>query len=276
MTPGILYLVATPIGNLEDITLRALRVLKEVDLIACEDTRRTQVLLQTYDVRAKLISYYGAKEKEKSVELLKYLKEGKNVALVSDAGMPGISDPGALIVKKAVGEHIGIVPIPGPSAGIAALAASGLEASHFIFEGFLPKKEIERKKRLVALAQEQSTIIIYESPQRLIDTLGDMKAVMGERRAVIARELTKVHEEFVRGTLGGLIARMEKQGVRGEVVILVEGESRQVDWKQIDIPAFIGEMQEKLGLDRMSAIKLVAHLSGIAKSELYKNMVKPG
>ena len=275
MTQGILYLVATPIGNLEDITLRALKVLKEVDLIACEDTRRTQILLQTYDVRSRLISYYGAKEKEKSGELLRYLKEGKNVALVSDAGMPGISDPGALIVRKAVGENIRIVPIPGPSAGIAALAASGLEADHFVFEGFLPKKEVERKKRLAALAQEQSTIIFYESPQRLIDTLRDMKAVMGERRAVIARELTKVLEEFVRGPIGSLIARMEERGVRGEVVILVEGSSDRVDWERIDIPAYIGEMQEKMGLDRMSAIKLVAHLSGIGKSELYKSMVKP-
>ena len=274
MTQGILYLVATPIGNLEDITLRALKVLKEVDLIACEDTRRTQILLQTYDVRSRLISYYGAKEKEKSGELLRYLKEGKNVALVSDAGMPGISDPGALIVRKAVGENIRIVPIPGPSAGIAALAASGLEADHFVFEGFLPKKEVERKKRLAALAQEQSTIIFYESPPRLIDTLRDMKAVMGERRAVIARELTKVHEEFVRGPIGSLIARMEERGVRGEVVILVEGSSERVDWERIDIPAYIGEMQEKMGLDRMSAIKLVAHLSGIGKSELYKSMVK--
>ena len=189
--------------------------------------------------------------------------------------MPGISDPGALIVRKAVGENIRIVPIPGPSAGIAALAASGLEADHFVFEGFLPKKEVERKKRLAALAQEQSTIIFYESPQRLIDTLRDMKAVMGERRAVIARELTKVHEEFVRGPIGSLIARMEERGVRGEVVILVEGSSERVDWERIDIPAYIGEMQEKMGLDRMSAIKLVAHLSGIGKSELYKSMVKP-
>lgn len=274
MTPGTLYLVATPIGNLEDITLRALRVLKEVDLIACEDTRRTQVLLQTYDVRSKLVSYYGAKEREKSGELLKYLKEGKNVALVSDAGMPGISDPGALIVQKAVEENIVIVPIPGPSAGITALAASGLEAGHFIFEGFLPKKEMERKKRLAALAQERSTIIFYESPQRLMDTLGDMMAVMGERRAVIARELTKVHEEFVRGPLGSLIARMEKQGVRGEVIVLVEGSSEQVDWGRVDIPAYIDRVQEEMGLDRMSAIKLVAHLSGIAKSGLYKSITK--
>lgn len=274
MTPGTLYLVATPIGNLEDITLRALRVLKEADLIACEDTRRTQVLLQTYDVCSKLISYYGAKEKEKSGELLRHLKEGKSVALVSDAGMPGISDPGALIVRKAVEENIVIVPIPGPSAGIAALAASGLEAGRFVFEGFLPKKELERKKRLAALAQEQATIIFYESPQRLVDTLRDMRAVMGERRAVIARELTKVHEELVRGPIGGLIARMEEQGVRGEVVVLVEGSSGRIDWERVDIPAYIGEIQEKMGLDRMSAIKLVAHLSGIGKSELYKRTVK--
>ncbi|MEJ2745142.1 MAG: 16S rRNA (cytidine(1402)-2'-O)-methyltransferase [bacterium] len=272
MTPGTLYLVATPIGNLEDITLRALRILKEVDLIACEDTRRTQLLLRTYDVRSKLISYYGAKEKEKSRELLKRLKEGKNVALVSDAGMPGISDPGALIVKRAVEEDIVIVPIPGPSAGVAALAASGLEASRFVFEGFLPKKGIERKKRLAALAQERNTIIFFESPQRLIDTLRDMRAIMGERRAVIARELTKLHEEFVRGLLGGLIERMEERGVRGEVVIMVEGSSEQIDWERIDIPAYIGEVQERMGLDRMSAIKLVAHLSGIGKSELYRSI----
>jgi 16S rRNA (cytidine1402-2'-O)-methyltransferase len=275
MKPGTLYLVATPIGNLEDITLRALRVLKEVDFIACEDTRRTQVLLQIYGVRSRLISYYGAKEKEKSRALLRHLKEGSNIALVSDAGMPGISDPGALIVRKAVEEKIVIVPIPGPSAGVAALAASGLEAGRFIFEGFLPNKGMERKKRLAELADEQRTIIFFESPQRLIETLKDMRAIMGERRAVIARELTKVHEEFVRGSLDGLMAQMEEQGVRGEVVILVEGGSRRVDWGRVDIPAYIAEVQEKMGLDRMSAIKLVAHLSGIAKSELYRRMVKP-
>jgi 16S rRNA (cytidine1402-2'-O)-methyltransferase len=272
MKPGTLYLVATPIGNLEDITLRALRVLKEVDIIACEDTRRTKVLLQTYDVRSKLISYYGAKEKEKSRELLKYLKEGRNVALVSDAGMPGISDPGALIVKKAVEDNIVIVPIPGPSAGIAALAASGLESGRFIFEGFLPKKAGDRKKRLASLAEEQDTIIFYESPRRLIETLRDMRAVMGDRRTVIARELTKLHEEFVRGPFDSLIERMEGGKVLGEVVILVEGSNERVDWEHIDIPAYIGKVQEKMGLDRMSAIKLVAHLSGIGKSELYRGL----
>jgi len=274
MKPGILYLVATPIGNLEDITLRALRILGQVEFVACEDTRQTRILLQHYDIQARLITYYGAREKEGSRELMRQLNTGRSIALVSDAGMPGISDPGSLIVRDAIVANITVIPIPGPSAGVVALAASGLAADRFIFEGFLPKKQLEKRKRLAALSQERRTIIFYESPRRLMDTLRDMLMIMGERRAVVARELTKVHEEFVRGSLGGLIERMEEGSVRGEVVIIVEGSGEEIDWERVDIPAYVIRVQERMGLDKMSALKLVAHLSGLAKSTLYKSSLK--
>ncbi len=270
MKAGILYLVATPIGNLEDITLRALRILREVEFIACEDTRKTRILLQHYDIQARLITYCGAREKEGSRELMGRLNEGRKIALVTDAGMPGISDPGLIIVKNAIMANSAVIPIPGPSACVTALAASGLPADRFIFEGFLPKKQLERRKRLAALSDEKRTIIFYESPKRLEDALRDMLMIMGERRAAVARELTKVHEEFIRGSLSGLIERMNETGVRGEVVVIVEGGVEEIDWERVDIPAYVSRMQEKMGLDRMSALKLVAHLSGLAKSTLYK------
>lgn len=275
MKSGILYLVATPIGNLEDITLRALRVLGEVDFVACEDTRQTRVLLQHYNIQAKLVSYYGAREKQKARELMSQLRANKSIALVSDAGMPGISDPGALIVREAITAGVTVIPIPGASAGVAALAVSGLPTDHFVFEGFLPRKPAERKQRLAALSQERRTSVFYESPMRIRDTLHDMRMVMGERRAAIVRELTKVHEEFMRGTLSHLIERIGEGRVRGEIVIVTEGSSEEVDWERVDIPAYIGVVQERMGLDRMSALKLVAHLSGMSKSVIYKSSLKP-
>jgi 16S rRNA (cytidine1402-2'-O)-methyltransferase len=274
MKSGILYLIATPIGNLEDITLRALKILTKVDFVACEDTRQTKILLQHYNIQAKLLSYYGAREKEKARELMGHLSANRDIALVSDAGMPGISDPGSIIVREAIRGGITVIPIPGPSAGVVALAASGLPTDRFVFEGFLPRKQTERKKRLAALSQERRTIIFYESPKRIKDALHDMRTVMGERRAVIVRELTKVHEEFVRGTVSHIIERIGQGNVRGEIVIIVEGSKEEIDWERVDIPAYVVAVQERMGLDRMSTLKLVAYMSGLPKSALYKSSLK--
>ena len=270
MKAGTLYLVATPIGNLEDITLRALRVLREADLVACEDTRRARVLLQRHGIRVKLISYYGAKEKEGARRLLEHLVEGKSVALISDAGMPGISDPGSVIVGEALQKGIDVVPVPGPSAGVTALAASGLSSERFVFEGFLPRKASERRTRLMELMDEGRTMIFHESPRRLRQTLADMRAVMGDREAVVVREMTKLYEEFIRGTLDEICKKIGRADVRGEIVVLLAGSKGGIDWEKVDIPAYIKKIQEELGIDKKSAIKLVAQLSGLAKSVIYK------
>ncbi len=271
---GTLYIVATPIGNLEDITLRALRVLKEADIIACEDTRNSKILLKRYGIEGRLVSYYGAREKGKARELMRHLRDSKDVALISEAGMPGISDPGAVIVREAVSAGIPVVPIPGPSALITALAASGLPSDRFIFEGFLPRKELERKRRLVELSEQKGTMIFYESPRRLRATLSDIRAVMGDRRAVVVRELTKIHEEFLRGKTSELIDKFGDREARGEIVIVLEGSKDEIDWKKVDIPSFIKKLQEEMGLDRKSAVKLAAQLSGISKSVVYKDSLK--
>ena len=267
---GTLYLVATPIGNLEDITLRALRILGEVDLIACEDTRRTQHLLERHGVRKHLVSYFGAREKEKARELIGRLREGRRVALVSDAGMPGISDPGVLVARMAIAEGFEVVPVPGPVALAAALAASGLDTSRFAFEGFLPKGTQERRARLAALAHEARTLVFHESPRRLAETLREMRDAMGDREAAVARELTKVHEEFIRGTLSRILDRVGEGVVRGEVVIVLAGATEETDWGAVDLPAYVKHLEDTLGLDRKSALKLAAQLSGISKSDLYR------
>lgn len=273
MNMGTLYLVATPIGNLEDVTLRALSTLRAAAVVACEDTRRTRVLLDRYGIKTRVVSYFGAKEKEKARQLLGYLREGKDVALVSDAGMPGISDPGVVVVREAIAVGVRVVSIPGPSAAVAALAASGLSTDRFVFEGFLPKKESGRKARLLELLSERRTMVFYESPRRLKKTLGEIRDAMGERRAVVVRELTKLHEEFIRGTVGEVIATIGAGEVRGEIVILVEGGAGEIDWSKVDIPAYVEKLEREMGIDRKAAIKLVAQLSGIAKGVIYKETV---
>ena len=270
MQRGTLYLVATPIGNLEDITLRAIRLLGEADIIACEDTRHTMPLLARHGIKKKLVSYYGAKEKEKARELLQYLREGKSVALVSDAGMPGISDPGALVVRQAIGEGFEVITVPGPTALAAALSASGMDTARFSFEGFLPKETQERRARLVELAGDTRTLVFYESPRRLVETLREMLLAMGDRDAAVARELTKIHEEFIRGTISEILDRVGEGEVRGEVVIVLAGAKEKIDWGKVDLPAYVKHLDEKIGIDIKSALKLAAQLSGIAKSVLYK------
>ena len=220
---GTLYIVATPIGNLEDITLRALRVLKEVDLIAAEDTRHTRALLSRYDIHTRLTSYHEHNELAKARDLAARLERGENVALVSDAGTPTISDPGYRLLQEALKAGISIVPVPGPSALTAVLCASGLPTDRFVFEGFLPAKPGERSERLRSLAEETRTLVFYEAPHRIKETLRDLLEHFGDREAVVAREVTKAHEEFLRGRLSELGAELELREPRGEFTLLVRG-----------------------------------------------------
>lgn len=224
--PGILYIVATPIGNLEDITLRAIRILKEVDLIACEDTRHTRKLLSHFQIQKPLISYFEHNKLERGGEILKRLESGENVALVSDAGTPGISDPGYNLVKAAVDKGISVVPIPGPSGVVAALSASGLPTDRFLFAGFLPPKEGKKRRLLESLKEEAGTLIFYESPFRVRKTLALLRDVLGDRRAVLAHELTKIHEGLLRGRLGELSLRENEIIEKGEWIVLVEGQGK--------------------------------------------------
>jgi 16S rRNA (cytidine1402-2'-O)-methyltransferase len=220
---GTLYVVATPIGNLEDITVRAMRVLQEVDLIATEDTRRTRILLEHYQIDKPLTSLYDHNEAHKAPALIRRLQEGSSIALVSEAGTPLISDPGYRLVQLAIVQGITVVPLPGPSAVIAALSIAGLPTDRFVFEGFLPKKPGKRRNRLERLRAESRTLVFYESPRRVIDALGDMQALWGDRRVVIARELTKKFEEVIRGRLTEVRARLQEHPPQGEVTVVVEG-----------------------------------------------------
>jgi 16S rRNA (cytidine1402-2'-O)-methyltransferase len=219
---GTLYLVATPIGNLEDITYRAVKVLASVDLIAAEDTRKTKILLDHYGISKPMMSYYSYNEQVRAPQLIEKLQSGQSIALVSDAGTPGISDPAVHVVHQALESGISIIPIPGPTAFITALVASGLSTDRFVFEGFLPSKK-GRRTKLESLKLESRTIILYESPHRIFKTLTDIQTYLGNRNVVVARELTKKFEEIVRGTVQSLLAELSKRSPRGEYVIVVEG-----------------------------------------------------
>jgi len=223
---GTLYVVATPIGNLEDISLRAIRILREVHLIAAEDTRRTRILLDNYRIPTPLTSLYDHNEAKKSGLLLGRLQKGEDVAYVSDAGTPGISDPGYILVRKAISCGIRVVPIPGASALIAALSVSGLPMDNFVFHGFLPAKQIRRKQLLASLQQEEKTLVFYESPRRLLSSLQDIHEVLGDREVVVSREMTKIYEKFLRGPAGKLITELRGAATRGEVTLIVAGHSR--------------------------------------------------
>jgi 16S rRNA (cytidine1402-2'-O)-methyltransferase len=220
---GMLYVVATPIGNLEDITLRALRVLREADLIATEDTRRTRILLEHYQIDGPLTSLYEHNEAHKAPSLIRRLQEGVSIALVSEAGTPLISDPGYRLVRLAIAHGITVVPIPGPSAVMAALVVAGLPTDRFVFEGFLPKRPGKRRKHLEGLRDERRTLIFYESPRRVYDVLGEMQALWGDRRVVVARELTKKFEEVLHGRITEVRAQLRERPPQGEVTLLVEG-----------------------------------------------------
>ncbi|HEY6838278.1 MAG TPA: 16S rRNA (cytidine(1402)-2'-O)-methyltransferase [Geobacteraceae bacterium] len=268
MTQGTLYIVATPIGNLEDITLRALRILKEVDLIAAEDTRHSRKLLTHFGIAKPLTSYFDHNKNVKGGYLIEKLREGLSVALITDAGTPCISDPGYQLVRDAAAAGIAVVPVPGPSAAMAALSASGLPTDSFTFAGFLPPRQGKRRERLALLNVEPRVVILYEAPQRLLATLNDIHAVCGDRDMVVARELTKVYEEFVRGNVSDILARFAERQVRGEVVILLAPASVRED---ADIPS-LDTMLARLfaaGLSVKDAVRAAASESGLPKSDVY-------
>ena len=272
---GCLYLVATPIGNLEDITLRALRVLKEADLIACEDTRQTQKLLQHYAIHKEMVSYHAHNELMRAPELVIQLEEGAQVALVSDAGTPVVSDPGHRLVVLCLRHHIPVVPIPGPSAFVAALAASGLPTEEFLFVGFLPPRAGARRKKLDALKSEPRALVLYEAPHRLADTLSDAAEILGSRQAVVAREVTKIHEEFLRGSLAELRDAAHKRAPRGEITLMigpaVEGEPQAVP--AVSLKQRVEQLEAESGLDRKAALKQAARERGLGKRDAYKQLL---
>lgn len=264
---GTLYIVSTPIGNLEDITLRALRVLKEVDVIASEDTRHSSKLLSRYGISKPLISYWGEKEKARAEEVLARLLSGQSVALISDSGTPGISDPGAVVTRRAIECGISVVPVPGPSAIISAISISGLPIEEFTFIGFLPPKKTRRMKVLKGLSLEKRTLVFYEAPHRIIETLNDIHGSFGNRKAAVIKEITKLYEEALRGDLGEIIHILGEKTIAGEYVIVVEGRGKEN-------VSFDGAMDEmmlmmKSGKGRKEAAAIVAEQYGLSKKELY-------
>jgi 16S rRNA (cytidine1402-2'-O)-methyltransferase len=284
---GTLYLVATPIGNLEDITLRALRVLREVSLIAAEDTRHTRKLLTRYEIEKPLRSYHEHNRMARIDELITALVDG-DVALVSDAGTPGLSDPGVELVQSVIAAGFPVVPVPGPHAATTALVASGLSTERYLFLGFLPRKGQERRAALQSFATVQATLLLYEGPHRLVDCLEDALAVLGPRQGVVARELTKLHEQFVRGSLGELLAHFQRHEPRGEITLLIEGApsparrpplreigaaEQQAEGEQVVDEAFLRERLRALrdaGTRGPDAVRQVAREHGLARSEVYR------
>lgn len=265
---GTLYIVSTPIGNLEDITLRALRILKEVDIIAAEDTRHTQKLLSYYGISKPLMSYWGSKEKVKSTQVLERLHSGQSVALVSDAGTPGISDPGTVLIKKAIEEGINVIAIPGPSALIAALSVSGLSTYGFTFIGFLPHNKSQRQKVLTDLVLETRTLIFYEAPHRILETLSDIEKIFGYRKAAVIKEMSKFYEEIYRGNLLEISQELKKSTIAGEYVIVAEGRAEEKRPATDDVILEVRSLMKK-GLGRKEAVKKVAETYGMSKKELY-------
>jgi 16S rRNA (cytidine1402-2'-O)-methyltransferase len=275
LAPG-LYLVATPIGNLEDITLRALRVLRSVDRIACEDTRQTQKLLNHFEIRTPTVSYHMHNEGSRSEELVAELKLGARIAVVSDAGTPGIADPGGQIAAAAIAAGIDVFPVPGANAAISGLIASGLPTESFTFHGFLPAKAGQRKTALEELGRGKGTHLFYEAPHRILDTLADVEAVFGPaQHVVVARELTKLHEEFLRGPVGELRTRLSaRPSVRGEIVLLLAPAAVEAapEAQRSSIAAEVAQLRKAEGIGEMEALKRVARERGIGKSAAYREL----
>jgi 16S rRNA (cytidine1402-2'-O)-methyltransferase len=264
---GTLYVVGTPIGNLEDMTFRAVRVLREADLIACEDTRQTRKLLDHYGIVKPAISYHEHNEAERTPELLERLLAGAAVAIVSDAGTPLVSDPGYRLVAAAIENGITVVPVPGPSALLTALAASGMATDAFFFGGFLPAKTGQRRRVLEGVQAIPATLVFYEAPHRIVETLEDVEQVLGPRRVVMARELTKVHEEFLRGAVSDVREQLAvRASIKGEITLLIERGGQRVDDRPL---AAAVEDAERSGLNRMEAIKAVARERKLSKREVY-------
>jgi 16S rRNA (cytidine1402-2'-O)-methyltransferase len=271
--PGVLYLVATPIGNLEDITYRAVRVLSEADLIACEDTRQTRKLLDHYGITKPTVSYHEHNEAERAEDLAARLRGGASIALVTDAGMPLVSDPGYRLVRAALDSGIAVIPIPGASAALTALAASGLPTDAFHFGGFLPHKPGQRLKALEAIANEPATVIFYEAPHRILETLEAVDQALGARPIVVARELTKLHEEFLRGTAAEIRATLaSRDSVKGEITLLI-GKALEPEPDDTPVPDAV-EALVREGTPRMDAIKQVARRRGLSKREVYAQLVR--
>jgi len=271
---GTLYIVATPIGNLEDITLRAIRVLKEADLIAAEDTRHTKHLLNRYQIETQLTSYHDHNKEEKAPVLVARMLEGKNIALVSDAGTPGISDPGYFLINLAIDQKISVIPIPGATAAIAALSVSGMPTDRFVFEGFLPPKQMARLKRLQELVKEDRTMIFYEAPHKIIAATMDILEVFGDRRAVFTRELTKIHEEAIRGTLSEILNHLQTGSIRGEFTIIVHGASSEPLKRDIDTADYLKNLMLHRRLSKKEAVAAAAEELGLPKKEVYKESLK--
>ena len=265
----MLYVVATPIGNLEDITLRALRVLREVDLIAAEDTRHTRKLLARYDIDTPVTSYHENNERTKAEALARRLEAGESIALVSDAGTPTISDPGYHLIRAAAEKGVAVTPVPGVSAAVAALSVSGLATDRFVFQGFLPARQSRRKEALRRLQDDDRTMVFYEAPHRVRKALADMREVLGDRAALAGRELTKVHEELLRGTLSQLAGQLEETPARGEFVIVVEGRGERPDVDEGKLRAEIGRLLEA-GRTANDAAKLIAQTFSLAKRDVYR------
>ena len=273
--PGTLYVVATPIGNLADITQRAIQILKDVELIACEDTRHTHKLLQHFGINTKTTSYHEHNENQRGDELLDLLKQGSDIAVVSDAGTPAISDPGFRLVRSAIENEITVVPVPGPSALITALVAAGLPTDEFFFAGFLPARASARQTRLRELASVPGTLIFYEAPHRLAATLKDAYETLGEREAVVARELTKLHEEVRRGRLSDLVEHYSQVEPRGEIVLLIDRNSIETGEAESNSERSVGELVaqfEAEGIDHRAALKKAARELKLSRAEAYRKL----
>jgi 16S rRNA (cytidine1402-2'-O)-methyltransferase len=270
---GVLYVVATPIGNLEDITLRALRVLKEVNRIAAEDTRHTQTLLNHYGITTPLTSYHEHNERSKVRSLIERLARGENIALVSDAGTPAISDPGYRLVGAAIREKISVVPIPGACAALAVLSASGLPSDRFAFEGFLPAAKQERKNKLQALKGETRTMIFYEAPHRLKESLEDLRQIFGDREISIGREMTKLHEEFLRGAVSAVLLQLAERDVKGELTLIVHGATVEFEIAEDQLKAEIGRLIAA-GNGAKEISELIGGRYGLAKREVYRRVLE--
>jgi 16S rRNA (cytidine1402-2'-O)-methyltransferase len=276
-TKGTLYLVATPIGNLEDVTRRALRLLAEADVVACEDTRRTRSLLEHFGIRARTISYHEHNERERADELARMIESGSTVALVSDAGTPGINDPGYRVVRACVERGLNIIPVPGPSALVAALTASGLPTDEFYFGGFLPARTHARRERLSSVRTLRATLVFYEAPHRIAHALADAREILGERNAAVARELTKLHEEIVRGRLSELAARFSTEGAaRGEMVLVIdrdviEEEGSAETRAHASVAQRVSALEAE-GLDHRAALKRAARELGLTRDEAYRRL----
>jgi 16S rRNA (cytidine1402-2'-O)-methyltransferase len=273
--PGSLYVVATPLGNLEDVTLRALRVLREASLVACEDTRRTRVLLQAHGIATPTTSYFEHNERWKGERILDALREGRDVALVSDAGTPAISDPGYRLVRDARAEGIPVIPVPGPSAAVAALSASGLPSDRFLFVGFLPARRGARRQALQELAATRDTLVLYESPVRVLAALDDLQEILGDREAFLCREATKLHEEYVRGRLSHLRTLLAgRASIKGEIALVVAGAERAAVPAE-DAEALFARLVSQ-GRTRREAVKETARTLGLPARDVYRRVLPEG